>query len=92
MCHRSHTSSAPIVPQQGHFLGAFTVRQTGAKPAALVYYKRRDCSIQSLQQRTFKLHILCLTVCGSVLHLLRCETGLWTVSAGGDCEAISICE
>ena len=55
--HRSHTSAAPIVPLAGPFFRrSILVRQSSAKPAALVYYKRRDCSIQSLQQRTFKLH------------------------------------
>ena len=75
VCHRSHTSSAPIVPQQGHFLSALLVRQSCAKPAALVYYKRRDCSIQSLQQRTFKFQFLSYIL--FVLHLFGgCETGL----------------
>jgi hypothetical protein len=46
---------APIVPLQGHFLSAVFAKESCAQPAALVYYKRRDCSIQSLQQRTFKL-------------------------------------
>ena len=45
---------APIVPLQGHFLSAILAQNLCAQPAALVYYKRRDCSIQSLQQRTFK--------------------------------------
>ena len=44
----------PIVPRQGHFLSALLAQNLCAQPAALVYYKRRDCSIQSLQQRTFK--------------------------------------
>ena len=46
---------AAIVPLQGHFLSADITKISCAQPAALVYYKRRDCSIQSLQQRTFKL-------------------------------------
>lgn len=37
------------------FQACMWTRKFGGKPAALVYYKRRDCSIQSLQQRTFKL-------------------------------------
>lgn len=84
----------PIVPEQGHFLGACIVRQTGAKPAALVYYKRRDCSIQSLQQRTFKLHILCVLqlLWFGLTSLRGVRLGCVTVSAVGDCEAISICE
>ena len=45
---------APIVPLQGHFWSAVFAKESCAQPAALVYYKRRDCSIQSLQQRTFK--------------------------------------
>ena len=55
-------------------------------PGSLVYYKSRDCSIQSLQQRTFNL--------SSILYFLiqfSLRLGLmssWIVSM---CKAISIC-
>lgn len=78
--YRSHTSrvgrSRRLVPLQGHFLSAAITRNLGAQPAALVYYKRRDCSKQSLQQRTFKLHFIFFSLSLSLLLLQVRERGV----------------
>ena len=38
-----------------HFSSSMNFVRQRSKPGTLVYYKSRDCSIQSLQQRTFNL-------------------------------------
>ena len=80
---------AAIVPLQGHFLSAVITKISSAQPAALVYYKRRDCSIQSLQQRTFKLQFHSFSFSSSLLQVTVSER--WDWEEVWDCEAISIC-